>query len=122
MNWGDERMNDLSAMINMEELLEIMDNDTELMKECFNNFIEDCPGTLTDIRSAIETSDAPLLAERAHKLKGSMRYLAAVQVADIAYQLEIMGKEGDLERSGETFRILEEQCDKLKDLMLRYNY
>jgi HPt (histidine-containing phosphotransfer) domain-containing protein len=112
-------MNDTS-LINTEELLEIMDDDKELIKECFNEFINDAPGMLEKIKSAIESGDAAGLDSSAHKIKGSLRYLAAGKASELAYGLEKMGKNGNLDNAGETFENLLSECEKLKNFMEGY--
>jgi len=64
-------MND-NSLINMKELLEIMDDDKELIKECFNEFINDASNMLERIKNAIESGDAAGLDSSAHKIKGSL--------------------------------------------------
>ena len=112
-------MND-NSLINMKELLEIMDDDKELIKECFNEFINDASNMLERIKNAIESGDAAGLDSSAHKIKGSLRYLAAEKASGLAYGLETMGKNGNLDKAGETFQSLESECEKLKKVMAGY--
>jgi len=113
-------MNDLAGPIDMTEVMEILDGDKELLIECFDEFLSDMPQTLAEIQNAIEQKNALNLDEAAHKLKGSLRYLAAAQAADVACQLEIMGKEQNLELSDDTFKTLSCECEKVKEFMERY--
>jgi len=113
-------MNDLAGPIDMTEVMEILDGDEELLIECFDEFLSDMPQTLAEIQSAIEQKNALNLDEAAHKLKGSLRYMAAAQAADVAYQLEIMGKEQNLELSNDMFKTLSYECEKVKEFMEQY--
>jgi HPt (histidine-containing phosphotransfer) domain-containing protein len=113
-------MNDLEGPIDLTEVMEILDGDKELLIECFDEFLSDMPQTLAEIQSAIEQKNTLSLDEAAHKLKGSLRYMAAAQAADVAYQLEIMGKEQNLESAGNTFKTLTYECEKVKEFMEQY--
>ncbi|MDY7030805.1 MAG: Hpt domain-containing protein [Thermodesulfobacteriota bacterium] len=113
-------MTEPTQPINMEELMEIMDHNIELVKDCFNDFVSDYPEMLADIKNAIDISDGPLLSERAHKIKGTLTYLAAIPAASLAYKLEVLGKNGDVERSMNIFYLLEEECETLKKFVTQY--
>lgn len=106
--------------INMEELFEIMDDDKELVKECFDEFVQSAPEMLRKIKRAIESEDAEGLQSYAHKIKGSLRYLAAERAADLAYDLEKMGNEGHPEKAGDRFRDLEIEFEKLRTIMTSF--
>ena len=113
-------MKDLVGPIDMEEVMEILDGDKELLIECFDEFLSNMPQTLAEIQSAIEQKNTLNLDEAAHRLKGSLRYMAAIQAADVAYQLEIMGKEQNLELADDTFKTLSYECEKVKEFMEQY--
>ena len=106
--------------INMGELFEIMDDDKELVKECFDEFIISAPGMLERVKNAIESGDSASLESSAHKIKGSLRYLAAEKASELASVLETMGKNGNIENADETFQNLEKECEKLKGFMAGY--
>ena len=110
----------LNSPIDLTELREIMDDDDELVKECFVDFIEDCGNMLFEIEKAIQNSDAEEVEKAAHALKGSLIYLAAGNAAKIAYDLEIMGRNGTIESALTTFTELAEACEKVKDFMRVY--
>ena len=107
-------MPEKDAPIDMDELMEIMGEDDELLKECLDDFIDDYPEALEGIKKAIDAGDPSALEGSAHALKGTLKYLAAGEAADIAFQLERMGKEENLDGVDETYRLLVEACEKLK--------
>jgi HPt (histidine-containing phosphotransfer) domain-containing protein len=113
-------MTDVTAPIDMEKIMEILDDDKELLIECFDELINTIPQSLDEIHSAIKQENASSLDEAAHKLKGSLKYLAARTAADVAYQLEIMGKEDNLGLADNMFSTLCEECEKVKNFMERY--
>jgi hypothetical protein len=67
----------VNIALDMDELKEIMDNDMDLIQECFEDFLSDCPLLLEDIKNAIGQKDFQQIEESAHKLKGGLKYLAA---------------------------------------------
>ena len=100
--------------INMEELLEIMDGDEELLNECLEDFVGDYPEMLGNIKDAIDAGDPSGLDGSAHAFKGTLKYLAAGEAADFAFQLERMGRDGNADGAGETYLLLVEACERLK--------
>lgn len=104
----------------MEEVMEILDGDKELLIECFDELLNSMPRMLAEIQSAIEQGNASSLDEAAHKLKGSLKYMAAAHATDVAYQLETMGKNKSLGAAYDIFRNLYDECEKVKDFMEQY--
>ncbi|MEA1948612.1 MAG: Hpt domain-containing protein [Thermodesulfobacteriota bacterium] len=113
-------MNNLTEPIDMAEVMGILDGDKELLIECFDELLNSMPQTLAEIQSAIEQGNALSLDEAAHKLKGSLIYMAAAHAADVAYQLETMGKEQNLGSADDTFKTLSYECEKVKEFMKQY--
>ena len=110
----------LKKPIDVAELLEIMDDDDELVKECFTDFLGDCENMLSQIKTAIENSSSEEIEKTAHALKGSLIYLAAGNAAEIAHQLEVMGKNSDIKNALSVFAELADACEKVKDFMRTY--
>ena len=113
-------MTEKTDLIDMEEILEIMDHDTELIQDCFNDFVNEYPGMLKSIAHSIATGNAQGLDSQAHKIKGSLRYLAAAKPADIASKLEQKGKKGDFEGAARLLEELSDSCEQLKTFMISY--
>lgn len=113
-------MDEMTDLIDMNEIREIMDDDRQLIKDCFIDFIEEYPKMLLKIKNAIDKEDLEELNTSAHKLKGSLKYLAAKPAADIAYKLEDMGKRGDVENARNELENLTHACDALKVFMASY--
>jgi HPt (histidine-containing phosphotransfer) domain-containing protein len=113
-------MDDITGPIDLTEVMEIVDGDQKLLMECFDEFLSGMPQVLAEIQSSIEQNNASGLDESAHRLKGSLKYMAAGVAADVAYQLEVMGKEENLDLAHYTFRILCEECEKVKYFMKQY--
>ncbi|MDY6825090.1 MAG: Hpt domain-containing protein [Thermodesulfobacteriota bacterium] len=106
--------------INIDEALEVMDGDSELLLECFDDFVEDMPGMLARIRNALDQEDKAELKIACHKLKGSLRYLAAARAADLAYKLEVTDDTGDLTNADDLFVTLQGECEKIQAFVQNY--
>lgn len=105
--------NDSDNAVNIDELKEIMDNDMELIQECFTDFIQDWPLVYVQIKGAVLEKKAHILDETAHKLKGTLRYLAAQNAAQAAYELESAGRNNDLNGIEAKLNDLKDECQKV---------
>jgi HPt (histidine-containing phosphotransfer) domain-containing protein len=114
-------MND-KDIINLEELKEIMDNDMELIGECFDEFTKDWTEAFGNVKKAVIAKNASELDEAAHKLKGTLRYLAAEQAQQAAYELELAGKKNNLEGLDEKLSLLEKKGLEVIDYIKNFEY
>ncbi|MFH2061140.1 MAG: Hpt domain-containing protein [Pseudomonadota bacterium] len=105
--------NDSDNAVNIDELKEIMDNDMELIQECFTEFVRDWPMVYVQIKGAILEKKPDILDEAAHKLKGTLRYLAAQNAAQAAFTLESAGKNNDLSGVEAKLSTLKDECQKV---------
>ncbi len=114
-------MAESNGPVDMVELMEVMDDDTELLQECFDDFLEEADEMLAQIKKSIDDGDSEALDESAHKLKGTLKYLAAGPASDEAYKLEKMGKNDNMASAGEVFEQLVVECASLKEFMKNYS-
>jgi len=70
-------------------------------------FLADCPGLLTQIRTALAADDHPALERAAHRIKGAAANLSAQRVARVSGQLEEIARLGHLAEAGATCAELE---------------
>jgi signal transduction histidine kinase/HPt (histidine-containing phosphotransfer) domain-containing protein/FixJ family two-component response regulator len=82
--------------------------DEELLKEIIELFREDCPRLLGEIREAIGRRDAAGLHRAAHALKDAVSNFGKSQSAEAAFELEALGRAGDLDRAPALYQELEE--------------
>ncbi|MCG8633610.1 MAG: Hpt domain-containing protein [Desulfobacterales bacterium] len=101
------------SVINLDELKEIMDNDEELIQECFAEFLMDYQVLIKEIKTAIDQKDFQGIDDTAHKLKGTLRYLAAEPAATAAQVIEQAGRQQDLEGMDDKLAALESECRKV---------
>lgn len=88
-------------------------NDAPLLREIVRIFLDECPHTISEIRQAIESSDATLLRRSAHTLKGSAAIFGALPVVDAALRLEMMGRENNFETAVAALERLESRAEQL---------
>ncbi len=107
-------------VVNLKELKEIMDDDMELIQDCFDDFVQDWPSLYVQIKGAVLDKDGKKLDESSHKLKGTLRYLAADAAADAAYALESAGKDNDLDGAEAKLETLKDECQKLVEYINKF--
>ncbi len=97
-----------------------VNNDVDLLKEVIDAFLDEGPKLLGDIRRAIDQSRADELRRAAHTLKGSMRFFGAHLAYEHALQLEMRGKEGNLDHVDEPFAVLDSEMQRLIPVLNDY--
>lgn len=105
--------NDPADAVNIEELKEIMDDDMELIRECFTEFVKDWPLLYVQIKGAAMEKDGQVLDETAHKLKGTLKYLAAEDAANAALMMESAGRDNDFQEIDTKLDTLKNECQKV---------
>lgn len=114
-------MPETEPVVNLDEIKEIMDNDMELIGECFDDFVQEWPVLYVQIKTAVLEKNGPNLDASAHKLKGTLRYLAAEPAALAAYALEEAGKAGNMDGLDEHLETLRKECQKVIDYIKNFS-
>jgi len=109
-------------VIDLNELKEIMDYDMELIQDCFSSFIDDMPQIFEEIEKAVLEKNTQELDASAHKLEGSLRYLAAESAAEAAHDIETAGKENKLKDLDGKFETLKNECRKVTDYINNFKF
>lgn len=102
---------------NRDFALEQTSDDEEILAELLGIFRESAADDLQKIKDAALAGDAKAASEAAHSLKGASASLGIEGLRIIAYQIEMAGKNGDLEIAKNNLALLEElvrQLDTLK--------
>lgn len=91
----------------INDLLEI--GGPELVQEIADVFLDDTPGLITDIATAVATEDWDLLVRASHSLKSSAFYLGAMKLSAVS---------GDIEREakGEALGVCKDLADRTAGL------
>jgi len=92
----------------------------EFINELIDTFLEDAPKMLQDMKSALEAHDADSFRRAAHSLKSNAATFGAGGLADLAKELESLGRENRLNETVNGLKSLEEAlmsaCDELREL------
>lgn len=71
-----------------ELLYSRMSDDTELIEELVNIFLETVPNTMKEVKALIDDKDSKNLKRKAHTLKGSLANLSVLNASNLAYKIE----------------------------------
>ncbi len=66
-----------------------------------NHYIADTPNIISELQEAIADVDNEKLREYAHKLRGSSSAVGLNEVSHLAFELEQMGRDGNVDKSSE---------------------
>jgi CheY-like chemotaxis protein/HPt (histidine-containing phosphotransfer) domain-containing protein len=84
-----------AAAIDWNQALVHTGGDEALMRTIIEVFLEEYPGMLDELKSAMDAEDFSRLKRAAHTLKGSCGYFAAKEAFEIALALEKCGENSD---------------------------
>jgi CheY-like chemotaxis protein/HPt (histidine-containing phosphotransfer) domain-containing protein len=98
----------------LDALRELGDGSTDILGELVDVYLEDTPMLLTQLHTALETSDAELLQRTAHTLKSSSASLGALRLSDLSRELEALGRSGALGEAPATIAQVEVEYGRVK--------
>jgi two-component system sensor histidine kinase/response regulator len=93
---------DLASAVNVTDVvdfkstMERFGGDQELLKQAATVFLEIYPSLVSKVRTAFIERDANSLELASHTLKGSISNFGAPSACDLAFKLEMMGREANL--------------------------
>jgi len=107
--------------INLDRLLQNFNCDFKWFKEIFELFIEKYPLQIEIMRTAISENDSEQLSKSAHSFKSSASLFAVSGMVELAIELEVMGKEDNLQEAKSALSKLESFISgfiaKVKDIL-----
>ena len=71
------------------------------------------------IKEALGNSEPTLIYQQAHTLNGASANVGALVLQKIAYQIEVAGKSGNLNKAGSLIPKIDEQFEMLKKFALK---
>ena len=92
----------------------------EFINELIDTFLDDAPTLLAQMQTALATQDADSFRRAAHSMKSNAATFGAMELSTLARELEVFGKEKNLEIGNrlevmkEAFRQVEDQLKALK--------
>ena len=97
-----------------------VNGDAQLLKSLVQVLQKETPRLIGEIENAIATSDAAALRLHAHTLKGSVRFLGPVSLAQPAEELEQIGSSGQVSSTAPVLAELRSKWDSLQDELGRF--
>ena len=85
-----------------------------LLEQIFTSFLNDGAERLDKLRNALDGNDPELLRKTAHTLKGASANIGAHHLADIAEQLELLGKASSMSGAAVLIEQLECEFERVK--------
>lgn len=110
---GRKRSGEEKPPINSAAALRNVDGDKELYAELAEIFLDDYPGKLDDLQEAVNRKESHDIERSAHNLKGALGNLGAEKAYRLAQQLEISGKEGNIEQVEVALEALKQELRKI---------
>jgi CheY-like chemotaxis protein len=101
----------------VDAFIERVGGDVDLAREMAVLFIPDAIRLVDAIREAVDAADPERLRQEAHALKGAAGNFGAARVVAAAFDLEKMGRGGDLSRSKDVFASLAVDASQLVDAL-----
>ncbi|MEW6126202.1 MAG: Hpt domain-containing protein [Acidobacteriota bacterium] len=108
-------------IFNLEALLDNLAGDEDFLGEIIDIFLQGYEPVLQEIRVGVIAADSKKIAEKTHKLKGSLAELYAPRAYEAARRLEEIGARGESEQAAELFEQLEIEIDRLKRTLEQMN-
>ncbi len=94
--------------------LDRMMGDKDLAGEILDGFLADVPLQVCEMKKALDSGDAHSIRHQAHSLKGASGNVGAIALEQIALQVELAGKAGDLIKAGSLIPEIDHQLDIFK--------
>ena len=84
----------------------------DFIGELINTFLEDAPNQLEQMRNALAVRDAESFRRAAHTIKSHAATFGATELAGLARELEMMGRENNLE-TGNRLEVMKEAFEQV---------
>ena len=90
-----------------------VDNDRDLLRELAEIFFEDTPKLTAQLEEAISEGDSEAAWQHAHAIKGMTANFAAQKAKSLAEEIELAGRENDLDTCNNRLGPLMAELDRL---------
>jgi two-component system sensor histidine kinase/response regulator len=109
-----------SGVIDWDEALNSVNRDEDLLRDVAEAFLDEAGPLLESIQCAADQRDGALLRRSAHTLKGSARLFGAHQACELAYRLEIMGRDEQFDGAQETLAELNTEMQRVRPMLTEF--
>ncbi len=84
------------------------DDDGEFIRDLADIFLADTPKQIAEVENALAAGNAPDLTRAAHSIKGSASNFGAMELSEVAREIEHLGKAANLEKIRQRIHALHE--------------
>jgi len=102
------------APMDIEKAVEEFEGDREFLMEVVDGFLDNVRGQISLIRQAISDGNAETVRKESHSIKGGAANLTAKELSEIAFELENIGKSGDLKEGINALERLKKEFQRLE--------
>ena len=102
-----------TAPMDYERALDEFEHDETFLKEVLGGFLEVAGNQISVMHQAISDGDAETVRRASHAIKGGAANLTAVDLSEAAFELENIGKSGNLKGGAEGLGRLEKEFHRL---------
>lgn len=88
----------------------------DFIGELIDAFLEDAPNMISNMEAALAAKDADVFRRNAHSLKSNANTFGAVELGVLARELEIMGRENNLD-VGSRLEFLKVELDNVAEAL-----
>ena len=100
------------AVLDRAAVLDLGDGEMELLEDLAGMFLEDLPGNVEQIESAIAAGDTSTVHQVTHQLKSSVGNLGGRAAQQAVQQLEQHARHGHVDGSTELFASCRQELDR----------
>nr|WP_321259669.1 Hpt domain-containing protein [uncultured Pseudodesulfovibrio sp.] len=100
------------SLFDKEAFLASLADDEELACELIGAFLEDCPLRMQSLVDALKKNDAVMTSKMAHSLKGMCGVIRADILSDLAFDMELAARDGELDSVRAIFATFVGQLDQ----------
>lgn len=101
----------------LDSLRVMLGDDGVIFAKVVQCYLEESPQLIENISYSINTKNAQMLEQTAHKLKSSSASMGAMVIYNLCLQLENMGESGNLEGSLELFSRLAQDYEVVEIIL-----
>ena len=114
--------NEEMPSLDFDKALERAMGDKEFLKMLLEGFVQELPDQIESIKTAIAATDATMLTEMAHKIKGAAANLSACCVSDAAKTLEEIGRSQQMDQADQPLNDLMKESQRLTEYVERVEW
>ncbi|MCX6066377.1 MAG: response regulator [Chloroflexi bacterium] len=103
------------TVFDKSNLLERLMDDEELVDLVISSFLKDIPLQIQALKDCLEKDDAVGAERQSHTIKGAAANISAQALCDVANEMEVSGRNGDLSAMRERIAELERQFERLNE-------